>query len=177
MIAETTARLILVAGLSVLGSATALHAQGSAEEGPWDFVEFEVKSWGAPMSPWRILPNGGGSWTESVREDGQPPNMPAAQAWHEIEPEVSNYTGLETILQRLPDPAPDSQDCENFMTDAAYGTLRMTRGATTTEIAWNAGCLDEDYVAFMAILKEADEHMQELGKAAPVSRVEPAASR
>ena len=134
-------------------------------------VVFEAKSWGAPIASWRILSNGGGSWTEAVREQG------AAQsdyrlAWHEIEPAAANYIALERILRQLPDPAPDSQACENFMTDAPYGTIRLTRGATTIEIAWNDGCMDDGYRAFMAILREADGHVQALGNAAPVSRIE-----
>ena len=166
--------------LSCCAAATlaAVPADLAAEPVPdaqaWDFLEFEVKSWGSSRSSWRMLPNGGGSWTVAVQEDGQPPNAPAAQEWHEIEPEAGNYARLEAILDKLPDPAPDFQACANFMTDAAYGTLRLTRGATTTEIAWNSGCLDDDYVAFMDVLREADQHVQALGKAAPVSRVEPA---
>ena len=140
----------------------------------WDFVAFEVKSWGGPVTSWRILPNGGGSWTEAIRPEGDPPTAPASQAWHEIEPNETNYNRLAAILRALPDPAPDFNACENFMSDMAYGTLRLTRGAVTIEIAWNEGCLDDNYQAFMAVLRAADEHMQTLGKAAPVSRVEPA---
>ena len=171
--AEMKGAVRVIAGIALLGSALPLAAENKPPE-PWDFVQFEVKSWGAPISSWRILPDGGGSWTEAVPEDGQPPTVPAAQAWHEIEPDPANYAALEAILARLPDPAPDSGDCTNFMTDAPYGTLRLTRGATTTEIAWNSGCMDEDYLVFMGVLKEADPHMQAIGKAAPVSRVEAA---
>ena len=141
----------------------------------WDYVEFEVKSWGGPVTSWRILSNGGGSWTEAVRTNGQAPTTPASHAWHEIDPDAANYAALEAILRRLPNPAPDFNSCENFMSDMAYGTLRLTRGATTIEIAWNDGCLDDDYREFMGVLREAHEHMQALGKAAPVSRIEPPA--
>ena len=166
--------LSFCAGLALAALPAHLTAEPVPDAQAWDFVEFEVKSWGSSRSSWRMLPNGGGSWTVPVQEDGQPPNAPAAQQWHEIEPEAGNYVLLEAILDKLPDPAPDYQDCANFITDAAYGSLRLTRGATTTEIAWNSGCLDDDYVAFMDVLREADQHVQALGKAAPVSRVEPA---
>ncbi|MBX7496712.1 hypothetical protein K3172_12675 [Qipengyuania sp. 6B39] len=138
----------------------------------WDFVAFEVKSWGAPVTSWRMLPDGSGSWTEAVRTEGEPPTTPPALAWHDIEAAPANYAALESILRRLPHPAPNYEDCDNFMNDAPYGTLRLTRGATTTEIAWNDGCMDEDYRAFVAVLKEADEHVASLGKAAPVSRTD-----
>lgn len=178
--ARTSVAMFKVAPCLAAVALITLPADIAAQDTPaapaWDFVEFEVRSWGGTRSSWRILPNGGGSWTVAVAEAGQSPAMPAAQEWHEIEPEVANYTQLEAILDKLPDPAPDHQDCSNFMTDAAYGTLRLTKGATTTEIAWNSGCFDDDYVAFMGVLREADQHMQALGKAAPVSRIEPAAA-
>ncbi|MBY6014981.1 hypothetical protein KUV75_08695 [Qipengyuania gaetbuli] len=166
-----------VLAVSVLSLASCNAARAESPSPPpapdWDFVAFEVKSWGGPITSWRILPNGGGSWTEAIRPEGQPPTAPASQAWHEIEPDVTNYAKLEEILPKLPSPAPDFDACDNRMNDMAYGTLRLTRGATTTEIAWNEGCLDDDYQDFMGILREADEHMRTPGKAAPVSRVEP----
>lgn len=137
----------------------------------WDFVSFEVMSWGAPVSSWRILSNGGGSWTETLRAKGAA-HYDYKLAWHEIEPDPFNYIALEKILRHLPDPAPDSQQCDSFISDMAYGTIRLTHGATTIEVAWNDGCMDETYRAFMAVLKQADEHMQALGKAAPVTRTE-----
>lgn len=134
-------------------------------------IAFEVKSWGTPVSSWRLLSNGGGSWTETIRET----NAKFGEytlAWHEIEPNVQNYIAIERILRGLPQPAPDSQDCENFMTDMAYGTIRLTRGATTTEIAWNSGCMDEGYRAFLDTLKEADMRMRDLGRVGKVLRTE-----
>ena len=163
----------LALGAAAIASAAAQAPEPAAAPPPpdWDMVSFEVKSWGAPIGSWRILSNGGGSWTETVRKEG------AAYgdyqlAWHEIEPDAANYVALERILRKLPEPAPDSQSCDNFMTDAPYGILRLTKGATTTEIAWNDGCMDDGYRSFMGILREADEHMTALGKAAPVSRTE-----
>lgn len=152
-------------------------AQEHTEDAPWDFIEFEVKSWGSPISSWRIIPDGGGSWTKTVRPDGAAPNDPASTAWHEIPSNKANYTELIAILNELPAPAPNSEDCTNFMSDAPYGTLRLTKSATTTEIAWNAGCMDDDYIVFLDILKAADQHMRALGKAAPLSRTEPPATR
>lgn len=165
--------MAFAAGLLLLGMTPASAEKSEASPHPeWDYVTFEVKSWGAPVSSWRILASGEGSWTEAVRKEGEPFTTPPTLAWHEIEAKEDHYTALEKILRRLPAPAPDSQACQNFMTDAPYGILRMTKGATTTEIAFNDGCFDDDYRAFVAILKEADEHVAALGKAAPVSRTE-----
>ena len=58
------------------------------------------------------------------------------------------------------------------MTDAAYGTLRMTAGATTTEIEWNSGCLDDDYKTFLSVLREANELVSGWGSAKPADRSE-----
>ena len=177
---RTTATLVI--GFVATFLAQPLYAEDTATPSDtppspqWDFVEFEVNSWGMPITSWRILPNGGGSWTEAVRDENAPPFSAPSLAWHEIEPDTDNYIALEKILTALPEPAPDPDECENFMTDMPYGKLRLTRGATTTEIAWNSGCLDDGYVAFMGILQAADTPMQTLGKAAPVTRTEPTAT-
>ncbi|MFZ9395267.1 MAG: hypothetical protein ACO25F_04290 [Erythrobacter sp.] len=164
----------LLIGASGLIAPVAVSAEGSSGEAlaaDWDMVAFDVKSWGAPITSWRILSNGGGSWTETVREKGTA-FADYKLAWHEIDPTAANYTVLESILRQLPQPAPDAQACENFMTDAPYGTIRLTKGATTIEIAWNDGCLDDSYQAFMAVLRQADQHIQSIGKVAPVARIE-----
>jgi len=169
---RTLSCFVALAGLAL---APAAAKKPVPPPGPdWDFVSFEVKSWGAPITSWRIGPNGGGSWTEAVNEEGQSPRAQPSLAWHEIAENPANYIALEEILRRLPDPAPNSSGCKNFMTDAPYGILRMTKGATTIEIAWNDGCRDPDYREFIDILREADQHIAGLGKAAPITRSEPA---
>ena len=59
-----------------------------------------------------------------------------------------------------------------MMNDAPYGTIRMTKGATTTEIRWNSGCMDQDYASFMGVLREADTLVSGWGKANPADRTE-----
>jgi hypothetical protein len=63
------------------------------------------------------------------------------------------------------------------MTDAPYGTIRLTRGATTTEIAWNSGCMDSQYLRFLSILQSADQKVAAWGKAAPVVQTERSAQQ
>ncbi len=58
------------------------------------------------------------------------------------------------------------------MTDMAYGTLRLTRGAITVEIAWNSGCLDDGYRAFIETLKTADDGVAAWGRAGRILRTE-----
>lgn len=137
----------------------------------WNFIAFETKSWGAQISSWRLISNGGGSWTETVKAKG-PKLSEQAFVWHEIEPRAQNYITIERILKSLPMPAPDFNDCANFMTDMPYGTIRLTSGATTMEIAWNSGCMDESYRPFLDTLKEVDAQVREWGKAGKVIRNE-----
>jgi len=153
-------------------SASAAMAQDAAAPPPppeWDMVVFEMNSWGEPVVSWRITSQGGGSWTETERGArlGQ-----YTLVWHEIEPAVEQYIALEEILRNLPQQAPDSSDCENFMTDQPYGTIRLTRGATTAEHAYNAGCMDEAYAAYLATLRSANDLVALWGKEAAVLRRE-----
>jgi len=53
-----------------------------------------------------------------------------------------------------------------------YGTIRLTRGSTTKEISWNAGCMDKDYVAFLDTLKAANELVGKWGKVGKIIRTE-----
>jgi len=137
----------------------------------WDMVAFESKFWGAPLSSWTITAQGGGSWVE-VKEQSPPRHGAYTQVWHEIEPSIDRYIALERILRRLPVPAPNSSQCNQFMTDQAYGTIRMTRGATTTEIAWNSGCRDPEYLTFLDTLKASDQLIAAAGKAGKIIRTE-----
>ncbi len=161
-------------GAAVLALSAPVAAAHEAEEmrpPVWDMIAFEVKSWGNTVHRWQFTPEYGGVWIENVAADGMPTG-PASYAFHPLDADGARYAMLEAIALKLPDPAPESDRCENFVTDMPYGTIRLTRGATTTEIAWNAGCMDEDYAAFSALLRQADELVSGWGKAAPVGRTD-----
>ena len=150
-----------------------LAAEDDAPPPPrWDFIAFEVKSWGEPVSSWRIKSLGGGSWTETRKAPTDPLGS-YTLVWHEIADDIQRYIALERVLARLPTVVPDYANCTNRMSDLPYGTIRLTKGATTTEIAWNSGCMDEDYEAFVGILKEADTIIAEAGRKGKVLREEP----
>ncbi|BDW81692.1 hypothetical protein MACH24_11300 [Erythrobacter sp. Dej080120_24] len=159
------------AALLAFAAAAQSHAQEDAPEPRWDFIAFEVKSWGETVTSWRMAPGVGGSWTEARKEAGEPLGS-YTLVWHEIDADARFYSTLESVLARLHQPAPDANDCDNFMTDLAYGTIRLTKGATTTEIAWNSGCMDEDYTDFIGVLKEADTLVAEAGRKGRVLREE-----
>lgn len=139
--------------------------------GPWDMIAFEVKSWGRPVTSWRLLRSGSVSWTEIVEARGE--RAPRYSAvWHEVEAGEQGFGRIVAELSRLQIPAPESAVCSNFMHDLPYGTVRLTHGATTIEIAWNSGCMDAEYRAFVAILKAADSIMADWGRAGRVLRTE-----
>jgi hypothetical protein len=58
------------------------------------------------------------------------------------------------------------------MTDLPYGTLRLTKGATTIELAFNSGCRDAAYVTYLDVLQEADQLVAGWGKAGEILRTE-----
>jgi hypothetical protein len=148
------------------------EAAGPSMTGPWDMIAFEVRSWGRPVTSWRLLRSGSGSWTEIV--EGRGAGAPRTVAvWHEVEAGEHGFDRVAAELARLPVPAPDSAVCTDRISDLPYGTLRLTRGATTVEIAWNSGCMDADYRAFVAILKAADSIVAGWGRAGRTLRTEP----
>ena len=156
--------------LPIVASAAAAQAPSRPPPPDFDMVAFEMKSWGEPVVSWQFSPYGG-IWTETKREE-QAQLGHYTLVVHDIEPDVSRFIELEQLLRNLPDPAPVNDQCENFMTDQPYGTIRLTRGATTTEIAWNAGCMDDGYAALLDPLKAANELAKEWGQNGNVVRTE-----
>ena len=62
-----TCRLIVIA-FAVLHAAACAASRGAdavglSMAGPWDMIAFEVRSWGRPVTSWRLLRSGSGSWT------------------------------------------------------------------------------------------------------------------
>lgn len=157
-------------------SSTALAAaqEPAAKQPPvpkWDMIRFEVKSWGSNVYSWQFTPSYGGVHMENVTpEDVQ--SKEQTIAYRTLETDVGRYHQLEKTLDGLPVPAPDSAECENFIPDLAYGTIRLTSGATTTEISWNSGCQDRGYAPFLMVLREADTLVSGWAKAEPVTRTE-----
>ena len=149
-----------------------LEAQETAPPPPppdYSEVAFEAKVRGQPVAAWSLFVDGSGAWSEFERQDGAPASQ-YTRTYREIERGVANYIGLEKILRQLPEDVPDYDKCEQRITDAAYGTIRMTSGAKTIELAWNDGCFDEDYRAFLQTLREADAYVAALGKGGEAMR-------
>lgn len=142
------------------------HAHGGDAPPQWDAVAFEMRSWGAVMTEWSVHADGMGSWTGTATD--APVVGARVTQKHELAVKSGEYAELLGTLAALPNPAPDAAACREFITDMPYGIVRLTRGATTTEIAWNAGCQDKDYAAFLGVLRAADAHMAATGRKSPV---------
>jgi hypothetical protein len=154
-----------------LALGTSAGAQARDATSAWDSVAFEMNSWGQPLASWTVFRGGGGNWVETVRE-GNTTFGKYTLVVHQVEAGDRGYGALLGILRNLPRQAPDYEACRNSMTDMPYGTLRLTRGSTTTEIAWNAGCMDKPYVEFLDTLKSANELVGGWGKSGKVLRSE-----
>ena len=105
-------------------------------------------------------------------EPEDPQSQVQTIAYRTLEADPKRYQELEEILVGLPDPAPDSSECENFIPDLAYGTIRLTRAATTIEISWNSGCQDGAYAPFLKVLRDADTLVSGWAKDIPITRTE-----
>lgn len=157
-------------GLAALASAClapgAGHARNGDETPRWDAVAFEMRSWGAVTTEWSVHADGMGFWTGTATD--APVVGARVTRKHDLAVKSGDYAELLGILAALPDPAPDAAACREFVADMPYGIIRLTRGATTTEIAWNAGCQDKDYAALLGVLRAADAHMAATGRNSPV---------
>ena len=164
--------LAVLAGLMSGGCATLDRPEAnSALQTRWDMVSFEMKSWGEPLSSWRLMNDGGGSWTEAIRLEESGPGR-YELVHHEIPADLKNFAAVERILQTLPSPAPTASNCKKYFPDLPYGTLRLEIGATAVEIAWNSSCQDEAYQPLIDALREINDLVSEWGRNGAILRSE-----
>ena len=166
--------IALTAAVALFVSSSIARAEDESKAPPppsWDMLAFEVKRWRKIQTRWQFTPQYGGVWVEvSPKADAEAPTE--THAFHTLAQDPARFLKLADIVAKLPPVAPDSEACANMMNDAPYGTIRMTKGATTTEIRWNSGCMDQDYASFMGVLREADTLVSGWGKANPADRTE-----
>ncbi len=156
--------------LFVLLLATPAAARDKPQPPTWDMIEMITRSWGRELTSWRVSPSGAGSWANvSVA-----PDRPAERAIHSFDDSSGLFEQVRRALAGLPDPAPDSARCARMITDMPYGVLRLSRGATTIEIAWNSGCQDTGYKPLLDRLRRADDLVRAVGESTPILRTEPA---
>lgn len=164
---------LLSAGLVMSAAAVAGHRTDGAHAQPHvakgaspDAIAFEMRSWGALVTQWSVQKDGAGFWIGTATDALVVGERVTAR--HDLAMGAQAFGEIAAILSALPDPAPDAAQCATFMTDQPYGIVRIMRAATTTEIAWNAGCRDAAYVAFLDVLKAADTRVARAGRKSPV---------
>ena len=168
---RTLAQVVLLP-LLLTGCTAMSPARPGAALQPANQVTLEARSWGRILSGWSVGPEGEGAWYTRENEDGTlVPFGPYRITYRSFDAGPAGAAALAGQLVALPDPVPDFAACENFMTDQVYGILRVTRGASTAETAWNEGCMDSDYAAFMDRLRAANTLVESWAASAPVERI------
>ena len=149
-------------------------AVGKAQAAPaYETIAFEIKSWGHVIRSWDV---GADGTVRHVKIDGSP------FADHRLEHrtfavEPADFARLATLAAALPSPAPDRDQCRERATDLPYGTLRLSRGNKEVEIAFDSGCLDAPYKAFIEQLIGMDELVGGWVGQRPADSVEEVGSR
>lgn len=131
-------------------------------------VSFEANSWGKPLTTWVISHDGTGTWTKAEPFSGK--STPAVGETHSVTVPAGGLVRLDAILSKLPDTPPSDDNCKNRVTDMPYGKLAFSGGGQGGEkvYAFNLGCLDPAYRAFLDRLREADELVATWGRAGPL---------
>lgn len=155
----------MVAALTPVAAA-AHTPQASAP--PISMIAFEMNSWGSPLTQWQIDANGDGYWTGTAEPGAVRTGPPAKPVKHDLTAGKAAFANIARLAADLPVFAPEFEGCKQRITDQPYGKVRITRGATTTEFAYNAGCMDAPYLAFLAKLKALDQAVGSIGSKAPV---------
>jgi len=141
----------------------------SAFAGPWDEVLFEMNSWGQPVTSWRLQSDGSGNWTRAERGAGVRPDDHQLTS-HQINADEASVSRLQGLIEALPLAAPKGEDCVSFIADQPYGTLSLVKGSSTLVLAYNTGCRDDAYEAFLDQLRAADALVSRMSEQSPLLR-------
>jgi hypothetical protein len=159
---------------ALLAGCQTLPAADSAATAP-DGVAFEVKSWGALVHSWAVTADGSGTSVTRVSASGSPwPPYTLEHRRFTLGPEA--LAKLRALAREIPRPAPTDDNCQNRMTDAAYGTLSFVNGNETEALAFYGGCFDAYYAPFIARVKAIDNLVLDVSEKAPVERREEVAA-
>ena len=161
--------------IPVLLAAGAACAQGTgkapANAAQVEAIAFLISSWGRPIDNWEVRADGTARHATMVTDEGAP--FTTYRLEHRaftIAPE--DFARLAAIATELPQPRLNREDCEHVVTDFPYGALELARDGASESIAFDTGCLDERYQAFVGQLQAMDEAVTALAREHPVTRVE-----
>lgn len=130
-------------------------------------LAFEVKSWGALVHGWSVAGDGSATSVKRISASGSPwPPYTIEHRRFTLAPEA--LAKLRGLAGEIPRPVPTDQNCENRITDAAYGTLTLVDGDNTEELAFYGGCFDAYYAPFLGKVKAIDALVMGVSEQAPV---------
>jgi hypothetical protein len=171
----TMNRMMLPAALLLAAcSSSQVGAQLAPAAGPaYRAIAFEVRSWGHVIKSWEVDADGA---VRHVKIDGSP------FADHRLEHrdfavDAAAYARLAALAAELPTPRPDRDQCKERATDLPYGTLRLTGGKGEEAVAFDSGCLDARYRAFIDQLLAMDDLVGGWAAQQPVDSVEEVGGR
>ncbi len=170
--------LLLAAGAPTVAQVgKALVGTGPVEKGlaaqpsPIAAVSFRISSWGRPIDSWEVRADGSASHVTMVSDEGA--SFRTYRLEHrEFTITPDDYARIAAMAEELPQPRPPRDDCDERMTDMPYGALALERGGAREEIAFDVGCRDEPYQAFVDQLHAMDELVTDWAKPHAPVRVE-----
>jgi hypothetical protein len=146
-------------------------AIGKAPAAPVAAVAFRISSWGRPIDSWEVRADGSASHVAMVSDEGAP--FTTYRLEHReftITPE--DYARVVALAGELPQPRPSRDECEERVTDMPYGALELDKGGAREEIAFDVGCRDAAYQAFVDKLQAMDGLVTEWAKPHAPARIE-----
>lgn len=161
----------------LLGAACADAKEGPvgkaqlAEAAPVAAVSFRISSWGRPIDSWEVRADGSASHVTRVSDEGAPFQVYRLEH-REFTISADDYARIVAMAGQLPQPRLSRDDCEQRVTDMPYGALALERATAREEIAFDVGCRDERYQAFVAQLQAMDELVTTWAKPHAPARIE-----
>ena len=153
---------------ALLGACQTVPAEPPA---PPAALAFEVKSWGALIHSWSVAADGAATAVTRQSKSGSP--WPPYTLEHRgFTLSAAEVAKVQSLAAALPNPEPTDDNCRQRMTDAAYGSLSIARGAEARALKFYEGCFDAYYAPYIAQLKAMDALVMDAAAKAPVERRE-----
>ena len=161
-------RRALLLTLLPLAACTTGNAGAQPAPARYEAIAFTINSWGRSLGSWEVHADG---TVSHVNVEGSVFNAHRREH-REFTIDGAAYRRLAAIAAELPEPRPQRADCKERATDLPYGTLTLSRGGVAEAIAFDTGCLDDRYQAFVGKLHAMDELVDGWAEQQPVDRVE-----
>ncbi len=169
-------RLIACAAAIALSSCASVAPGDPVAPGPKLLsASAEVKSWGATLRSWMIDEAGR---VEHI--SGERPGVPPASVTIEVRRltlSEADRARLAAAVEKVEAILPTPEQCDERMTDGAYGTFRWDKGAGAKELKLDANCVKGRDAELMGAVFEADKIVDDAAKAVAPAERRPLANR